>query len=442
MRVFSFRLVRNPSCFSERFPTRFTCGNDKCQTLLVTFLLFSAVLLTFFPHISFAGTPVLGSKAAGMGTAFTAVSDDPSAIAHNPAGLTQLKGSNAYGGITLFLPHSTYESLSGESESTDFLIYFPPHLYFVSDLKGKDLHVGIGIYSPFGIGGKKWDPDGPTRYSSIENLIGTIAVNPTLAYQLLPSLSVGAGVEYMYSFTSSERKINQSILGAADATSSTEADGGGWGYNVGILYKPVEIFSIGLTYRSRIRVDYDGNIQLKHIAPALQMMFGGSEFKTDMQTSLEFPDTVSLGIAYRPSEKIVIAVDIDRTMWSTFDSMNIDVKDEVTDAGFTDTSAPLQWRDIWLFKIGAEYKYSDALSLRAGYTYVQTPVPDHTLDPAFSDADMNAVSFGVGYRKGAYLFDFGYSAAFYEDRTVDNRILSGTYGNFAQFVSFSLGRSF
>jgi long-chain fatty acid transport protein len=172
------------------------------------------------------------------------------------------------------------------------------------------------------------------------------------------------------------------------------------------------------------------------------MMFGGSEFKTDMQTSLEFPDTVSLGIAYRPSEKIVIAVDIDRTMWSTFDSMNIDVKDEVTDAGFTDTSAPLQWRDIWLFKIGAEYKYSDALSLRAGYTYVQTPVPDHTLDPAFSDADMNAVSFGVGYRKGAYLFDFGYSAAFYEDRTVDNRILSGTYGNFAQFVSFSMGRSF
>jgi len=417
--------------------TKKNVGVNITKSLLcLLFLLFSV------PSVSFAGTPVLGSKSTGMGTAFTAVSDDPSAIAHNPAGLTQVKGTNAYGGMTLFMPHSTYDSPSGESESTDFLIYFPPHLYFVSDLKGKDLHIGIGIYSPFGIGGKKWDPDGATRYSSIENLIGTIAVNPTVAYQLLPSLSVGAGVEYMYSFTSSERKINQSILGAGDATSSTDADGGGWGYNVGILYKPVAEFSIGLTYRSRIRVDYDGDIELKHIAPALQMMFGGSHFTTDMETSLEFPDTVSLGIAYRPSEKIVIAVDIDRTMWSTFDSMNIDVKDEVTDAGFTDTSAPLQWRDIWLFKIGAEYKYSDALSLRAGYTYVQTPVPDSTLDPAFSDADMNAVSFGFGYRKGVYLFDFGYSAAFYEDRTVGNRILTGTYGNFAQFVSFSIGKKF
>jgi hypothetical protein len=80
--------------------------------------------------------------------------------------------------------------------------------------------------------------------------------------------------------------------------------------------------------------------------------------------------------------------------------LNIDVKDEVTDAGFTDTSVPLQWRDIWLFKIGAEYKYSDALSLRAGYTYVQTPVPDH-IDRL--SRRRHECSIFARHRKGAYL---------------------------------------
>jgi long-subunit fatty acid transport protein len=57
----------------------------------------------------FAGIPVLGAKAAGMGTAFVAVADDPSAIAYNPAGLAGSRGTRIYGGATAVIPSSKYE---------------------------------------------------------------------------------------------------------------------------------------------------------------------------------------------------------------------------------------------------------------------------------------------------------------------------------------------
>ena len=61
------------------------------------------LVLLFTASTSFAAgfrIPEAGAKAMGMGFAFTAQADDPSAIYFNPAGLTQLKGNNIMVGAT------------------------------------------------------------------------------------------------------------------------------------------------------------------------------------------------------------------------------------------------------------------------------------------------------------------------------------------------------
>ena len=160
--------------------------NNKALVLFVTL---NISLLS--QNTAFAGAPVHGSKAASMGTAFVAIADDPSAILYNPAGLTQLTGTNTYSGATAVIPTSEYESPSGESDETDFQVFFPPHLYISSDLNTETIALGLGVFSPFGIGGRKWGEDGPTRYISTESTIATISVNPTFAWEITPSLSVG-----------------------------------------------------------------------------------------------------------------------------------------------------------------------------------------------------------------------------------------------------------
>ena len=45
------------------------------------------------------------------------------------------------------------------------------------------------------------------------------------------------------------------------------------------------------------------------------------------------------------------------------------------------------WKDTNQVKIGIEYKPTDILTLRCGYFYDPTPIPDDTYDSIWPDAD-------------------------------------------------------
>jgi long-chain fatty acid transport protein len=406
--------------------------------------LFSLIvlILILLPRPSFASGPIQGAKASAMATAFVAVADDPSAIAYNPAGLTQLTGTNIYGGPAFVIPSTTYISLSGQSEHTDFQIFFPPQLYVSSDAGTKDMRLGIGIYSPFGIGGRKWDENGLTRFSSVEYMIATMSINPTVAYRILPTLSIGAGVDFMISKMESEKRINQSALGAADGKVTLDALGTGWGYDIGILFTPDRRFSLCFVYRSRIKVTHKGDIELKDIAPALQPAFGGASFKMDIESPTTFPELINFGIAVRPDDKLTVSLEYEFGGWSTFRNAELKLEHGVPAAGFTSSSTPLDWKDAWIAKIGADYKVNDKLSIRGGYAFVKTQIPEQTLDASSPDANQHNFSVGFGYEIKKMVEDVFYMADFYEDRKVHNNILSGEYENFAHIFGFSIGKKF
>jgi long-chain fatty acid transport protein len=395
-----------------------------------------------FQDVSFAGAPVHGAKAAGMGTAFVGLADDPSAIMHNPAGLTQLKGTNTYGGVTAVIPSTEYISPSGASEETDFRVFFPPHFYISSDFNMENVVLGLGIFSPFGIGGRYWSEDGPTRYISTESTVTTISVNPTLAWQVTPKLSVGFGVYYLHSFNTAEKMIDQSMLAASDGKLSLDADGGGWGYNLGIIVAPFEKLHFGFAFRSKASVDQKGDAEIENIAPALQPLFGGSQFKTDVETGVTFPEIVSFGIACKPTARLTLTSDVEWVRWSRFNQQIIDFKNEVPAVGLSDILVDFDWNDQWLIKFGLEYYLTESIALRTGYAFVETPVPERTLSPANPDGDGHNFSIGFGYRFGKWVVDGFYTIEIFKDRDVNNDILSGEYKNIAHFIGFSIGNKF
>ena len=409
------------------------------------FFLPAAILaLSFSMSVdALAGGPVHGAKAAGMGTAFIGLADDPSAILFNPGGLTQSKGTTVYGGVTAVSPSTVYTDPSGaNSTRTEFQVFYPPHLYAASDFGTQDLVFGLGLYSPFGIGGRKWDPTGPTRYASVESAIATFSVNPTIAWRASSALSLAFGIDYMRSTIEMKRMVDQSMVGAGDAASGLEAEGDGWGHNLGALVRAGERTGIGLAYRSAINVNYRGDMTIEGIAPALQPLFGGASYKSAITTSNRFPDIYSLGVSYLLSTKLVLAADAELVRWSSFKKAEVNIVQEVPAAGITDASTPLDWKDSWQFKIGGEYRMSDTLALRAGYAFINTPVPDHTLEPGNPDADQHNVSIGMGYRTGNWRIDGFYDIGIFRDRTVQNAAVSGEFRNIAHYLGASAGRSF
>ena len=377
-----------------------------------------------------------------MGTAFIAVADDPSTLSFNPAGITQLTGTQIYAGASAYLPYTRYESPSGESTETKFQVFVPPYFYICSDLGTKDLRVGLSLISPFGLGGNEWRPDGPTRYISTDSMITTLALNPTVAYQLLPNLSIAIGAVYMKAWNDQNAMVNQSIVGAPDGKSELSADGDGWGYNVGLLFKPSPRWSLGLQYRSSITVNYEGDLDLSSIAPPLWPVLGGSTFRSPIRMTNKFPDLFGFGIAFRPTDKWTIAFDAEYEGWSSFGTVTTEIEREVPAVGITNRQTVLDWENRVILKTGAEYRYSDRLALRAGYINVPSYVPDHTLSPENPLANWHTLTVGLSYRLGTVDIDFFYEAIFSETRTVENGILSGRYESFGHNFGFGIGKKF
>jgi long-chain fatty acid transport protein len=400
-------------------------------------------ILLLLPSFSLAAGPVHGAKAGGMGTAFSAVADDGSAIAFNPAGLINVRGAQVYGGGTAVFPSTRYENPAGQSESTEFKVFFPPYLYLSQDFGFKDMVFGLGFFSPFGIGGRYWSEDGLTRYISTENTIATFSVNPVMAWQILPWVAVGGGPYYMLVKNTGEKMMDQTGLSWSDAKFRMDGDGDGFGYSLGALIVPVKQWSIGLCYRSSVKVDLDGTARINNIAPPLQSAFGGTHFKTDVSTSVDLPQVATLGIAWMPTDNLTIAMDIDWSDWSCFNEQDIDFKTEVPAVGFTDITVPMDWKDSYVIGVGFDMKMNSKLSLRGGYAYGNNPVPDETLSPASPDANQQSVSIGIGYRlRDNIVIDAFYLVEFLKTRVVQNTILSGTYDNICHFTGVGLGYRF
>src|SRR6476620_8667516 len=134
-----------------------------------------------------------GTAASGMGNAFSAQADDPSALHYNPAGMTQLHGVEFMTGVLLSGGTTSFTSPTGATATGDRngSVAWPPpgHLYVTANLKDLgvtalgDLTVGIGMTVPFG-SLTRWPNDGPFRTATTFNSLPRLDIKPTLAYKL------------------------------------------------------------------------------------------------------------------------------------------------------------------------------------------------------------------------------------------------------------------
>jgi long-chain fatty acid transport protein len=309
-------------------------------------------------------------------------------------------------------------------------------------LNTEDFVFGIGIYSPFGIGGWSWDNHGSTRYLTTESLTGTVSANPTVAMQVNAWLQIGLGADLLYSMTSAERSVDQAMAQAPDGRVEMNSDGVGLGFNLGLLFRLPADLRLGVIYRSPIRVEESGDLEIRDIAAPLQPLLGGARFKTPFDSTITFPEILGIGIGLPLADRWVVTLESEWVRWSRMDRRVLNLRDEIPAADITDMVIDLNWVDIWMLKAGAGFQATDNLSLRCGYAYFQSPVPDATLTPDYPDADKHYASLGFGWHWNRFYLDGYYAATFYKDRDIRNPILSGRYENFNHLFGFSVGYDF
>ncbi len=372
--------------------------------------------------------PEAGAKAMGMGFAFTAQANDPSAIYFNPAGIVQLEGQNVMVGVTYvrengatFTGATPLTGGASVSETQKDLDFYLPNAYWTRKAS-PNLAYGVGIFVPFGLGQEYKNKNASIFRNQITKIdLLTVVVNPTLAWKVNDMLSIGVGIDFMYGTARLEKTPVSAALGGNLYNSRLDGDGTAWGYNVGLLLKPSKRVKVGFSFRSPFTLDIkDGDVKIRDInGPTSATFFGGAtSFDTKGSTTLHMPATATLGVAY-VADRFTLEADADWTFWHSLSTLDILVRDQIPPV-LVDTFSDKHWKDVVAFYVGGEYRVTEPLALRLGFRYDPTPVPAETMGPELPDADKLYYCAGAGYTFRNWTVDLAYMYVQRKDRTVSN----------------------
>jgi long-chain fatty acid transport protein len=367
-------------------------------------------------------TTYLGSAFAG-----SAAGGDISSMYWNPAATVAAPGCNAASSYSLIIGRSDETADSGvfatgvpvapgltapplSPKSTDIgSDVLVPASYLTCQLSER-LFIGLALNSPFGILTKPDDTGWAGSPIAITSKAFSADINPTIAYKLTPTLSVGAGLQAEYfrlRLTHGAFPLPFSPL-PLSGSREYEAEDVGWGGTAGVLWQPLPGTSLGVGYRSAVGLDVGGWFRRD------AGLTSGPAISTHAEAGVTLPENVTFSFRQAVAPSWTLLGTAEWTNWSRLGDV------AATGSGCGPTGVcevlNLNYRDGWFYSLGAEYAYIPSLTLRAGVAYETSPITDRTRDILVPDSNRVFLSAGASYTYSEHIvLDFGYAHVFFED---------------------------
>lgn len=321
---------------------------------------------------------VLGRAYAGAGVDGT----DLSGVYYNPATMTLHPGTQIQAGfvaVGLDLAFEGTGDYSHVSENGQYNTQAIPHGY-ISHQISDSMWVGLAMTVPFGMG-TEYDDDWRFANRGISAEVLTFDFNPNVAWKVSDKLSLGAGMSIQYASADLKMQENARV---ASIDGEVDADSWAWGFNVGLMWSPLENLRFGLSYRSRINHNADGdftfdnfkdltNGQIGNMGEDAQRIWGTLSYLNgqtlDATATLSTPAWAMATAAWDVNELLSLYATFRWTDWSSFDTLDIDY----TVGTKTVTN---KWEDTYLFSVGADLRFTNWWTFRAGIGYESSPVDD------------------------------------------------------------------
>jgi long-chain fatty acid transport protein len=314
------------------------------------------------------GTPDLGTAAAGR----AAMAKDASTAFGNPAGMTRLKDSQFLVAAQALFPKVKFDvddsSFGGGNGGNAG--YFTPtaNLSYVHSLTS-DFKLGVSAGSYFGLG-LDYGDDWAGRYYFMEGEFLTFGLNPVAAYRINNFLSIGGGISLVASEYKAKTALRNLEPGSSDGKLKFKDTDVGVGGNAGLLISPKEGTRFGITYRSKIDLEYKDNPDLSGVGPLLQAALNltglaGASVKLDM----ELPQAVLASAYHEFTDKLAVMGNVGWQDWSSFGNIDVSIDSDTS----TTATQDLDYDDTWHFSLGVQYRIADPWLLSAGAAYDTSP---------------------------------------------------------------------
>ncbi len=387
-----------------------------------------------------------GARGTGLAGGMVGRADDASAVAWNPAGITQLPGTHTMFGFTVIQPSGTVDTKeNGNKISTDVdrHTWINPHAYLTHQYSDR-LWFGLGLFSRFGLG-NSYPDNWPGHYNLEYISLRTISLNPNIAYKVTDKLSLAAGVEIMGAdmLMKKDRSLALASYGfPLDVQNRLDGQSVGIGVNLAAHYKFNEQWAAGLTWRSGVSQHVKGDSKFKSDVPGVEDTISPL-MNSDLHGNLHLPDQFSAGVVWRPSEDLSFEAGAVYTVWSRYRSLNIHLEDPVNASVYSQKN----WHDTWAFNLSAEYQALDWLTLRAGYIYETSCMDDATADYMTPSNGRQRFSVGVGFQWDNWTLDLAYAYLHikpldYNSSKAADTLAGRSHGGLSHLAAMSIGYKF
>lgn len=365
-----------------------------------------------------------GQVQQGMGGAGTAYMNDGAALFFNPGGASFIKGNSINLGVSSTIPNGQFlDKNTGKTARTKSPSSYPFAAYALFGAKDTShLKFGLAVYTPFG-STVEWEDAWMGRFALTRLKLQSVFFQPTVSYKITHNLGIGAGFVYAAGSVNLQKDIP--VVDANGNYGHAELDGKakGYGFNIGIYYKPMDKLSIGLTYRSKVTMQIKEGDAKFTVPASLATNFPNGKFTSE----LPLPSVLTLGLAYSINSKIDLALDVNYVGWKAYDTLAFDYENNTT--SLLDTRSARRYENTIAFRLGGQYKITEGFAVRLGIAYGQTPVQSGYLTPETPDANRINYTLGFGY---TYKNKLGVNASvlFTSFKREDTNLetgLSGTY---------------
>ena len=170
-----------------------------------------------------------------------------------------------------------------------------------------------------------------------------------------------------------------------------DADSVAWGFNVGLMWSPLENLRFGLSYRSRINHNADGDFTISDAS--VDALNGVASATATIST----PAWALATAAWDVNDLLSLYATFRWTDWSSFDTLDIKAAN-IPLPGNTKT-VENHWQDTYLVSVGADLRFTNWWTFRAGIGYETSAVDDPKYRTAIiPDADRLWLALGSSFK--------------------------------------------
>ncbi len=367
----------------------------------------------YFMH----GNSITSQGMAGTGFA---LSHDGIQAVSNPAALVKTEDRLDVG-LNLFAPDRSSKvsgntnNLDGSYDANGTSIFFIPQIGLVRTYSDK-LTYGLAMYGNGGMNTTyKTNPFGAIGGVGAAGVdLGQLYITGSLGIKVDDKSTIGIGVTHVYQRFSAEG-IQPFKNMSSDNTAVTNRgydSGTGWGLKLGWQGQISDALRLGVNWSSKVNV---------------------SEFKKYRglfaeQGSFDVPSSYGAGFALKMNPQLTLAGDWERINYSEVQAISNPLNNVALGAN---GGAGFGWQDMDIYKLGLSYQASDKLTLRAGYSHTDQPIPNsqtffNILAPAVVEDHLSVG--GTWKISPKHSLTFAYTRAL-ENSVKGNNSIPASYGS-------------